>query len=236
MSKPLVVDVIIPARDEEQALPAVLAAIPRSLVRHVVVADNASRDRTGDVARSHGALVVREMSPGYGSACLAALAALPHDGDVVVFMVADGSDDPSELPRVLQPLQDNLADLVIGSRTLGVVEPGAMPAFQRIGNAVACAGLRVRFGGNPTDLGPFRAIRRTTLRELGMQDRTWGWTIEMQVKAARQHVRVTEVPVSWRNRRAGEPKIGGTLRGSLAASKVILSWLRGAMFGPMFDP
>ena len=230
-----VVDVIIPARDEAACIGAVLAEIPRDLVRHVVVADNGSRDGTGERALAAGARVVREESPGYGAACLAALASLPDDGDAVAFLVADGSDDATELPRLLKPLREG-ADLVIGSRFRGAIEPGAMPRFQRVGNLVATTGLTLRFGHRVTDMGPFRVIRRDALRGLAMRDRTWGWTLEMQVKAARMGLRVVEVPVSWRNRRGGEPKIGGTVRGSLAASRVILSWLRGAMLGPAFDP
>ena len=230
-----VVDVIIPARDEAACIGAVLAEIPRDLVRHVVVADNGSRDGTGERALAAGARVVREESPGYGAACLAALASLPDDGDAVAFLVADGSDDATELPRLLKPLREG-ADLVIGSRFRGAIEPGAMPRFQRVGNLVATTGLTLRFGHRVTDMGPFRVIRRDALRGLAMRDRTWGWTLEMQVKAARAGLRVVEVPVSWRNRRGGEPKIGGTVRGSLAASRVILSWLRGAMLGPAFDP
>jgi glycosyltransferase involved in cell wall biosynthesis len=230
-----VVDVIIPARDEAACIGAVLAEIPRALVRHVVVADNGSRDGTGERALAAGARVVREESPGYGAACLAALASLPDDGDAVAFLVADGSDDATELPRLLEPLREG-ADLVIGSRFRGTIEPGAMPRFQRVGNLVATTGLTLRFGHRVTDMGPFRVIRRDALRALAMRDRTWGWTLEMQVKAARMGLRVVEVPVSWRNRRGGEPKIGGTVRGSLAASRVILSWLRGAVLGPAFDP
>ena len=230
-----VVDVIIPARDEAACIGAVLAEIPRALVRHVVVADNGSRDGTGERALAAGARVVREESPGYGAACLAVLASLPDDGDAVAFLVADGSDDATELPRLLKPLREG-ADLVIGSRFRGTIEPGAMPRFQRVGNLVATTGLTLRFGHRVTDMGPFRVIRRDALRALAMRDRTWGWTLEMQVKAARMGLRVVEVPVSWRNRRGGEPKIGGTVRGSLAASRVILSWLRGAVLGPAFDP
>lgn len=233
---PFTVDVIIPARDEAATIADVVRAVPRELVRHIVVADNGSRDGTAERAREAGALTVREDSPGYGAACLTALASLPDDGDAVVFLVADGSDDPSELDRVLAPIRDGRADLVIGSRFRGHIEPGAMPAFQRVGNLVATTGLTLRFGQRVTDLGPFRAIRRDALRALAMRDRTWGWTLEMQVKASRMGLRVVEVPVSWRNRRGGAPKIGGTLRGSLAASRVILSWLRGAVLGPAFDP
>lgn len=233
---PFVVDVIVPARDEAETIAAVVEAIPPGLVRRVVVADNGSRDATAARARAAGAYVVSEPSPGYGAACLAALASLPDDGDAVAFLVADGSDDPAELPLVLEPLRAGRADLVVGSRFLGAIEHGAMPPFQRVGNAVATTGLRLRFGRPVTDLGPFRAIRRDALRRLAMRDRTWGWTMEMQVKAARAGLRVEEVPVSWRNRRGGAPKIGGTLKGSLAASKVILTWLGAAMLGPHFDP
>lgn len=233
---PFTVDVIIPARDEAETIASVVRAVPRALVRHIVVADNGSRDGTAARAREAGALTVREESPGYGAACLAALASLPDDGDAVVFLVADGSDDPAELDRVLAPLRESRADMVIGTRMRGHIEPGAMPLFQRVGNHVASVGLTLRFGHRVTDMGPFRAIRRDALRALAMRDRTWGWTLEMQVKAARQGLRVVEVPVSWRNRRGGTPKIGGTLRGSLAASRVILSWLRGAMLGPEYDP
>ena len=233
---PFVVDVIVPARDEAETIAAVVGSIPPGLVRRVVVADNGSRDATAARARAAGAHVVSEPSPGYGAACLAALASLPEDGDAVAFLVADRSDDPAELPLVLEPLRAGRADLVVGSRFLGAVEPGAMPRFQRVGNAVATAGLSLRFGRRVTDLGPFRAIRRDALRRLAMRDRTWGWTMEMQVKAARAGLRVEEVPVSWRNRRGGAPKIGGTLKGSLAASKVILTWLGAAMLGPHFDP
>jgi glycosyltransferase involved in cell wall biosynthesis len=236
MASPLVVDVIIPARDESATIAAVIAAIPPALVRRVVVADNGSRDDTAARARAAGATVVTEPSPGYGAACLAALAALPEDGDAVAFLVADGSDDPSELSRVLAPLAAGRADLVVGSRFRGAIEPGAMPAFQRAGNAIATGFLSLRFGRRVTDLGPFRAIRRDALAALAMRDRTWGWTLEMQVKAARRGLRVEEVPVAWRRRRGGDPKIGGTLRGSLAASRVIATWLGAALLGPRFDP
>lgn len=232
---PLTVDVVIPARDEADTIASVVTAIPAGVVRRVVVVDNGSRDDTARRARNVGADVVYEPTPGYGAACLRALASLA-DGDVVAFLVADGSDDPAELPRVLAPIADGRADLVIGSRVLGVVEPGAMPTFQRAGNVVATVGLTVCYGRRVTDLGPFRAIRRDALARLAMRDRTWGWTLEMQIKAARAGLRVEEVPVSWRNRRGGAPKIGGTLRGSFAASRVILSWLAAAALGPRFDP
>ncbi len=233
---PRVVDVIIPARDEAVTIADVVRAIPRPLVTRVTVADNGSTDGTGDRAREAGALVVREDRPGYGNACLAAIGSLPPDADVLVFLVADGSDDPAEIPAVIAPIVEGRADLVIGSRLRGAVEPGAMTRFQRAGSLFAAAVLTVRYGTVTTDLGPFRAIRREPLGALGMRDRTYGWTLEMQVKAARAGLRVVEVPVSWRHRRGGQPKVTGTLRGTLGATRMILAWLRGAVLGPGHDP
>jgi len=232
---PSVVDVIIPARDEAATIGAVVRGIPRAWVRQVVVVDNGSRDETAAEARDAGAVVVACPVPGYGRACLAALETLPRDG-IVAFMVADGSDDPRELPRLLDPILADAADLVIGSRILGYIEPGAMPPWQSIGSRVAAAGISLRFGQRVTDLGPFRAIRRDCLDALAMHDPTYGWTLEMQIKAARAGLRVREVPVAWRRRRGGEPKVAGTLKGTLGASRMILAWLLGAFRGPAYDP
>ena len=160
----------------------------------------------------------------------------PGHDPVLAFMVADGSDDPRELPRLTTPLLEGRADLVIGSRTRGYIEPGAMPPWQRGGSLFAAAVLTARFGATVTDLGPFRAIRRSTLDALGMRDRTYGWTLEMQIKAAREGLRVLEAPVAWRHRRGGSPKVAGTLRGTLGASRAILAWLDGAVRGPDHDP
>lgn len=228
------VDVVIPARDEAETIGAVVRAIPR-WVRAVVVADNASRDETAARAREAGARVVRVAQAGYGYACVAALDAL--DGDpVVAFMVADGSDDPWELPRIVDPVRAGVADLVIGSRARGYVEPGAMPPQQVVGNAVASAALSIRYGQRVTDVGPFRAIRRSVLRALALRDMRYGWTLEMQIKAARAGLRVMEVPAAWRRRRGGRPKVAGTLAGSLGASAAMLRWLGGALLGPAHDP
>ena len=232
---PLHVDVIIPARDEADTIAAVVRSVPRAWVREVVVVDNGSRDDTAARAQAAGARVVSCPEAGYGRACLAALAALPPDG-IVAFMVADGSDDPRELPRLVDPIVADEADLVLGSRMKGYVEPGAMPPWQSVGSRVAAAGLRLRFGQDATDLGPFRAIRRDALDALGMRDPTYGWTLEMQIKAARAGLRVREVPVAWRARRGGSPKVAGTLRGTLGASRMILAWLVGAFAGPDHDP
>jgi glycosyltransferase involved in cell wall biosynthesis len=220
----VVVDVVIPALDEEEALPLVLAEIPRALVRRVVVADNGSRDRTAEVARAGGAEVVHEPRRGYGSACLRALAHLRADPpDVVVFLDGDRSDRPEELPRLLEALEQG-ADLVIGSRALGPRERGSLTPQQIVGNAIAGAALSWLYGARYTDLGPFRAIRWAALERLGMRDPDYGWTVEMQIKAARAGLRHAEVPVSYR-RRIGRSKVSGTVRGTVLASVTILRLL-----------
>lgn len=218
------IDVVIPALNEEAALPVVLAEIPRALVRRVVVADNGSTDRTAEVARDGGAEVVHEPERGYGAACLRALGHLASDPpDVVVFLDGDASDRPGELDVVVAPIVEGRADLVIGSRVRGALEPGALTPQQRVGNAIACAALRVLYDARYTDLGPFRAIRWDTLELLRMRDRNYGWTVEMQIRAARAGLRAVEVPVSYRAR-IGVSKVSGTLRGTLGASRKIL-WL-----------
>ena len=217
--------VLIPALDEEQAIAQVLAAIPPGLVQEVVVVDNGSTDRTAKVACSLGARVVSEPRRGYGQACLSGLAALGQV-DIVVFLDGDYSDYPEEMPQLLDPILKGEADLVIGSRVLGRREPGALLPQQRLGNALATWMIRLLFGVRYTDLGPFRAIRSEALQRLGMQDRDYGWTVEMQVKAARLGLRTAEVPVRYR-RRVGTSKISGTLRGTLRAGyKIIATILR----------
>lgn len=218
----MIVDVVIPALDEEEALPHVLREIPRALVRRVVVADNGSRDATAAVARREGAEVVLAPRRGYGSACLAALARLREDPpDVVAFVDGDHSDHPSELPLLLDPIRAGRVDFVVGSRALGRAERGSLTPQQRVGNAIACVALRVLYGARYTDLGPFRAIRWDALERLAMGDLDYGWTVEMQIKAARAEVPHAEVPVSYR-RRIGVSKVSGTVRGTLGASHKIL--------------
>jgi glycosyltransferase involved in cell wall biosynthesis len=217
------IDVVIPAFNEERSLPLVLRDLPRPPVRRVVVADNASSDGTARAAREGGAEVVDAPRQGYGSACLAALDHLRRTGppEVVVFVDADWSDHPEELPRLVAPILAGEADLVIGSRASGNCEPGAMLPQARAGNRIACAMIRFLYGHRFTDLGPFRAIRWDALERLEMSDPDFGWTAEMQVKALRQGLRCTEVPASYR-RRIGVSKITGTVSGTIRAGYKIL--------------
>lgn len=231
----LTLDVLIPARDEAASLPLVLADLPREgpgwWVRRAVVVDNGSRDRTAAVARSLGADVVREPVAGYGRACLAGLAHLRRaPPEAVVFLDADHSDDPRDLPRVVAPLVAGQAELVIGSRVLGRRERGAFTPAQALGNRLAPFLLRALWGAEVTDLGPFRAVRWTTLESLHMRDRDHGWTVEMQARAARAGVVMVEVPVSYRRRRHGRSKISGTFVGSVRAGAKILSTIARVAF------
>ncbi|HEX8255639.1 MAG TPA: glycosyltransferase family 2 protein, partial [Thermoanaerobaculia bacterium] len=212
---------IIPALDEEHAIGPLLRSIDRALIRDVIVGDNGSRDATAEIARAAGAEVVHVAERGYGAACAGALTRLRDDVDVVLFMDADGSDDPAEIARVLQPLLEDRADLVIGSRVLGEVEPGALTPQQRFGNWLATRLIRLLYGHPYTDLGPFRAIRRDLLDRIDMRDRRYGWTVEMQVRALQLGARVTEVPVRYR-KRVGKSKISGTVRGVVLAGYWIL--------------
>jgi glycosyltransferase involved in cell wall biosynthesis len=224
----VIVDAIIPALDEEAALPGVLAELARTPVRRVVVVDNGSVDSTREVARRAGALVVDEPRRGYGAACLRGIAECRRaepPPDVVAFLDADGSDDPAELPSLLAPLERGEADLVLGSRVLDPrrVEPRALSPQARAGNLVATVMIRLLYGVRHTDLGPFRAIRLDALERLRMRDLDWGWTAEMQVKAIRRGLRVVEVPTAWRRRRGGRSKISGTVRGVVGAGYKILT-------------
>lgn len=225
MGKP-VIDVIIPAQNEEKSLGLVLANIPRSLVREIVVCNNASTDATATIARAGGATVLEEPTSGYGSACLKAInylqqKSIEQQPDIVVFMDADYSDYPEEMAALISPILEEDADLVIGSRVLGDMERGAMQPQQIFGNWLATNLIRLFYSYHFTDLGPFRAIKFKKLIALDMEDRDFGWTVEMQVKAAKMRFRTKEVPVSYR-RRIGISKVSGTLRGSLLAGHKIL--------------
>jgi glycosyltransferase involved in cell wall biosynthesis len=211
---------VIPALNEEPVIGLTLERTPH-LYKQIIVADNGSTDRTAEIARRCGATVVTEPQRGYGAACLRALANLPPEAEIVVFMDADLSDDPSEAARLLEPIREGRADFVLGSRTLGKAEKGSLQPHQRFGNALATSLIRILFGRRYTDLGPFRAIRVDALRKLQMQDRNYGWTIEMQIKAVRQKLRIEEIPVSYRNR-IGASKISGNLKASIRAGIKIL--------------
>lgn len=218
---------IVPALNEADVIGTMLSHLPDKIFDRVIVADNGSTDDTARIARDHGATVVSEPERGYGAACLRAMEQLPDDCHAVVFLQADLSEEPEETNRLLTPLLDGRADLVIGSRTMGDAEPGALLPHQRLGNTLACALIRWIYGFRYTDLGPFRAIRADALRALGMRDRNYGWTVEMQVRALQRGLRVMEVPVSYRRRLAGENKVSGNLRASVAAGwKIILTIAR----------
>jgi len=215
------VSVVIPVFNERESLPLVVRDIPHDLVSEIVVVDNGSTDGTGIVASGLPVRLVREARRGYGSACLAGVAALETaPPDVIVFLDGDYSDHPEEMPRLVEAIEAG-ADLVIGSRRLGTSEPGALLPQARFGNRLACFLIRLLYGHRYTDLGPFRAIRWDAYRRIGMEDTNFGWTCEMQVKAVRHRLRIAEVPVSYR-KRVGVSKITGTVSGTLSAGYKIL--------------
>lgn len=211
--------VVIPTLNEEQAIANVLGDVP-NWVDTIVVADNGSSDATPTIARDLGARVVVEPDRGYGAACQKGLSVVGAP-DIVVFLDGDYSDHPQDMHRLVDPIINGGADLVIGSRIEASRDTGALTLHQRFGNGLACFLIRQLFGVSYTDLGPFRAIRFETLQCLNMQDRAYGWTVEMQIRAARQGLKAKEVPVRYRPR-IGVSKISGTIRGSLRAGTTIL--------------
>ncbi len=218
--------VIIPAYNEERSIGLVLRDLPADWVREVIVCNNASSDRTGEVAAEAGATVLREDRKGYGSACLRGIRYLKEkppaeQPDIVVFLDADHSDHPEQLPELVRPILEDGMDLVIGSRALGEMEPGAMQPQQIFGNWLATNLIRLFYQYAFTDLGPFRAIRWDKLLALQMADPDFGWTVEMQVKAAKNGLHCTEVPVRYR-KRVGVSKVSGTVKGTLLAGHKIL--------------
>jgi len=215
---------VIPALDEAPSIARVVGGLRAQTgvtFDRIIVVDNGSCDGTGDVARRAGAIIVREERRGYGYACRAGVRAA-HDADIIVLLDGDAADDPADLPWALEPLFSGEADLVVGSRTLGSREAGAMPPPQVFGNRVATWLIRVLYGVRVSDLGPLRAIRRGDLLALEMREMTYGWTVEMTVKALRAGYRYREAPVHYR-RRVGVSKVSGTLTGSVRAGWRILS-------------
>jgi len=224
---------IIPALDEEGAIGAVVSGLRERCVDAVIVADNGSRDATVAVAIAAGATVIHAPRRGYGSACLAGLAALPAPTTVVVFCDGDGADDLDRLVDLITPVVNDEVDLMIGSRVLGHAEPGALTPPQRMGNWVAARLLRCLFGVPVSDLGPFRCIRRSALDHLGMADPAFGWTAEMQTKVLRLGMRYREIPVDARLRRAGASKISGCVIPVIRAGWAILTTILRYRFAPL---
>jgi len=214
--------VIIPALDEEGSVAQVIADVPRDLVHEVIVVDNGSTDRTAEVARAAGARAVREERRGYGYACAAGVAAAGDEFDVLVFMDGDGSDNAGQIGTLIEPIERDEADLVLGSRVLGPPARGALLPHQRLGNVLTTTLVRLLYGQQITDVPPFKAIRRPALVELGMREMTYGWTVEMIVKCAQRGHHIVEVPVTARPRIAGQSKVSGTIKGTVLAAYYLL--------------
>jgi len=219
--------VIIPALNEEGAIGKVLSEIPNNIgVKEIIVCDNGSTDRTAEVAKNHGATVLSEPKAGYGRACLKGMDYVKKkidDSDLIVFLDGDHSDYPEEMKEVIRPILEDGMDMVIGSRALGERESGSMMPQQIFGNWLATTLIKIFYKVSYTDLGPFRAIHWKALESLNMKDKTYGWTVEMQVKAAKREMKVTEVPVNYRQR-IGVSKVAGTIKGTiLAGYKIIMT-------------
>ena len=216
--------VIIPALNEAGNISQLVSDTQQQAVDWVIVVDNGSTDETAVLAQDAGAIVVTERRRGYGYACAAGTAAALQAGvDILIYMDGDYSSRPQEVPRLRRPIADDEADLVLGSRTLGHIEAGAMPPHQRLGNWLSAGLMSLLYGIRVTDLGPYRAIRADLIQSLEMREMTFGWPTEMMVKAAKQGARLVEVPVSWQRRQSGRSKISGTVRGSILAATTILS-------------
>lgn len=213
---------IIPALNEEQTIGLVLKHLPPGLFEQVIVVDNGSHDRTAEAARDSGATVVAEPRRGYGQACWAGVKALSSPISAIAFMDADLSDDVRDLQRLIGEFEARNLDLIIGSRVLNSPGPGSLTALQRFGNWLSTRLIRIFFGVNFTDLGPMRVIRRDALASLSLQDRTYGWNVEMQARAAQYHLKIAELAVSYRPRQAGKSKISGAIAGSIRAGFKIL--------------
>lgn len=214
-----VIKVVIPAQNESQAIGKVISEIPE-WVNEIVVADNGSTDDTAEVAKAHGATVISVPVPGYGRACLGGIEAAGVY-DILVFLDGDASDYPEDMTALVKPISGGQADMVIGSRVLGERQKGSLTLQQRFGNALACWLMKIIWKHRYTDLGPFRAISREGLEKLNMEAPTFGWTVEMQIRALKQGLRCQDVPVRYR-KRIGKSKISGTIKGVIMAGVYIL--------------
>ena len=222
------ISVIIPALNEEEPIGDVVCeCLTTGIPREVIVVDNGSTDDTAGKARQAGARVVSEPTPGYGRACAAGVRSLSPECDIVVFLDGDGSDCPQFMPELVAPIVSGQYDFVIGSRTRGQREPGSMNFQQIVSGRLAGLILRLLYGVHYTDMSPFRAIRHDALAQLGMREQTYGWNLEMQMRAARAGLRILEIPVNHRRRTGGESKVSGTLRGTfVAGARIITTLLR----------
>jgi glycosyltransferase involved in cell wall biosynthesis len=221
----MTIDIIIPAYNEEHSIGLVLSEIPRKLVREIVVVDNNSTDKTGNVAEKNGATVLKETFQGYGAACLKGIQYLKDKNDrpdLVIFLDGDHSDYPEEIEKLVHPFVNDGMDFVIGSRVKSLREKGSMLPQQLFGNWLATKLIRMLYGVRFYDLGPFRAIRFDKLLDLGMKDKTYGWTVEMQLRAIQKKLKWSEVPVRYRKRK-GVSKISGTISGTFKAGYKIIS-------------
>lgn len=224
--KPLV-SVIIAALNEEAAIGKVVKEVPRHIADEIIVVDNGSTDRTAEVAEAAGARVVTESRRGYGRAFRAGLRSISGECEIVVFLDGDGSDYPEMMSRLVGPIMDGSHDFVISSRTRGRREPGSMNWHQVFAGYMVGFFLRLLYGVRSTDMGPFRAVRREALERLNMREETYGWPLEMQMRAARAGLRTLEVPIDYRQRAGGSSKISGTLKGSfLAATRILITFAR----------
>lgn len=218
------VAIIIPALNEEAALQQLLPEIPPDAAQWIIVVDNGSTDNTAVVAKDAGAQVVSEAQRGYGRACFAGLQAAHALGaEIVVYLDGDGSDDPADLPMMLAPIYDHSADFTIGSRASSQAERGAMRPQARLGNWLVSTMIRVLYGISIHDIGSYRALRCSALKALDMREMTFGWPVEMVVKAARAHYRIRELPIHYRRRSHGRSKVAGTLIGSIKTAYYMLS-------------
>jgi glycosyltransferase involved in cell wall biosynthesis len=227
------ISVVIPALDEEEPIAEVVRAVAATNIpREIIVVDNGSTDRTATHARAAGAKVVEEPRRGYGRACQAGVRALSPECDIVVFLDGDGSDCPEFMSQLIEPIVAGTHDFVIGSRTRGEREPGSMNFQQVASGYLAGFLLRLLYGVRYTDMSPFRAIRPDVLEALGMKEETYGWNLEMQMRAARAGLRILEIPVNHRCRTGGQSKVSGTLRGTFVAGTRIIATLLRIAFEP----